>query len=64
MNLFFPPSPDHGLLRRRSGGRLGRPRPTPDHGKVGAWLVSEEYEHRAAGSSADVLPGAVVPVRR
>ena len=50
--------PDQPQLRRRGGGRLGRPRPTPAAGTVGVWLLTECPELAAASSSADagILP--------
>ena len=50
-NDWLPEPPDPALLRRRAGGRGGRPRAPPVSGTFGCWVVGREYE-RAASSSA------------
>ena len=60
---FFAESPEPGQLRNRSGGRQGHPVATPDNGRVGVWLISEDPSH-AAVSSTDAGSGPVVSWNR
>ena len=54
---FWSDGSSPGPVRRRVGGHFGRPRPPPEEGDVGVWLVSVLPE-LGAGSSAD---GALPP---
>ena len=61
---FWSDSPVREQPRRRAGGRLGRPQPTPAHGLVGVWLVGEDASLASAPSAAGVALGQPVPRSR